>query len=80
MDQHHDEAADNEKAEINILKNYLPAELSGEEIVAAVESAISELGAASKKDMGQVMKLLQQKTGGRADGKILSQEVMKRLQ
>ena len=74
------ELANNEKVEINILQNYLPAELSEDEIVAAVESAITELGAESKKDMGQVMKLLQQKTGGRADGKKLSQEVMKRLQ
>ncbi len=71
--------ADNEKAEIAILQNYLPAAMSEEDIICAVESAISELGAESKKEMGQVMKLLQEKTGGRADGKKLSQEVMKRL-
>jgi len=73
------ELADNEKAEIAILENYLPAAMSDDEIVAAVESTITELGAESKKEMGQVMKLLQEKTGGRADGKKLSQEVMKRL-
>lgn len=73
------ELADNEKNEIAILQNYLPAAMSDEEITAAVESAITELGAESKKEMGQVMKLLQEKTGGRADGKKLSQEVMKRL-
>lgn len=71
--------ADNEKAEIAILENYLPAAMSEDEIISAVESAISDLGAESKKEMGQVMKLLQEKTGGRADGKKLSQEVMKRL-
>lgn len=71
--------ADNEKAEIAILENYLPAAMNEDEIISAVESAISDLGAESKKEMGQVMKLLQEKTGGRADGKKLSQEVMKRL-
>ncbi|MEJ6570531.1 MAG: GatB/YqeY domain-containing protein [Akkermansiaceae bacterium] len=73
------ELADNEKAEIAILENYLPTPLTDEEIVAAVEASIAEIGAESKKDMGQVMKLLQEKTGGKADGKKLSQEVMKRL-
>ena len=73
------ELAENEKAEIGILEQYLPIPLSNDEIVAAVESAITEAGAETKKEMGQVMKILQEKTGGRADGKILSQEVMKRL-
>ena len=73
------ELAENEKVEIAILQNYLPAALSDEEIIAAVKSAIQEAGAESKKDMGKVMKLLQEKTQGRADGKKLSQEVMKRL-
>lgn len=73
------ELAQNEKDEIVVLEVYLPAALSQEEIISAVESAIAETGAESKRDMGNVMKVLQQKTGGRADGKILSQEVMKRL-
>lgn len=74
-----DELAANEKEEVAILENYLPTALTDEEIITAVEAAIAETGASSKKDMGQVMKLLQEKTGGRADGKKLSQEVMKRL-
>lgn len=73
------ELAENEKAEIGILEQYLPTPLSDDEIVSAVAAAISESGASSKKEMGQVMKILQEKTGGRADGKKLSQEVMKRL-
>ncbi len=73
------ELADNEKEEITILDSYLPAALSDDELVAAVEAAIAEIGAESKKDMGKVMKLLQEKTGGRADGKKLSQAVMQRL-
>ncbi len=54
-------------------------ELTDEEIISAVEAVIAETGAESKKDMGQVMKLLQVKTAGRADGKKLSQAVMQRL-
>ena len=73
------ELAENEKEEITILESYLPTPLTDEEIVAAVEASITETGAQSKKDMGQVMKLLQEKTGGRADGKKLSQAVMQRL-
>jgi len=73
------ELADNEKEEISVLDSYLPTPLSDDELVAAVEAAIAELGADSKKDMGKVMKLLQEKTGGRADGKKLSQAVMQRL-
>ncbi|MGB0775120.1 MAG: GatB/YqeY domain-containing protein, partial [Akkermansiaceae bacterium] len=60
-------------------ENYLPAAMSEAEIISAVEAAIAETGAESRKDMGNVMKVLQEKTGGRADGKVLSQEVMKRL-
>lgn len=73
------ELADGEKAEIEVLENYLPQPLTEEEIEKAVEEAIAEVGATSKKEMGQVMKLLQEKTGGRADGKTLSQAVQARL-
>ena len=72
--------ADVEKAEMAVLEKYLPAGLSAEEIVKLVESVIAELGATSKKDMGAVMKKLQEVVAGRADGKTLSAEVAKRLQ
>lgn len=74
-----DELAENEQEEITILQTYLPTELTDEEIVSAVEAVIAETGAESKKDMGKVMKLLQEKTAGKADGKKLSQAVMQRL-
>ncbi|MEK6193144.1 MAG: GatB/YqeY domain-containing protein, partial [Deltaproteobacteria bacterium] len=48
------ELAENEKEEITILESYLPTPLTDEEIVAAVEASITETGAQSKKDMGQV--------------------------
>ena len=53
--------ADNEKAEIAILNNYLPATLSEEEITQLIDAAITESGATSRKEMGQVMKILQEK-------------------
>lgn len=73
------ELAEGEKAEIEVLQKYLPTPLSDDEVEKAVEEAIAEIGATSKKEMGQVMKLLQEKTAGRADGKTLSQAVAKRL-
>jgi len=74
-----DELAAKEAAEIEILEGYLPKQLSLEEIGALVEEAIRETGASSRADMGQLMKMLQQRSAGRADGKTLSQEVAKRL-
>jgi uncharacterized protein len=71
--------ADTEKAEIAILEKYLPAAMSSEELTQLVESVIAELGASSKKEMGAVMKVLQERSAGRADGKTLSSEVSKRL-
>ena len=73
------ELAATEKAEIAVLERYLPAALSAEEIAAIVEQAIAETGAIGKADMGKVMKLAQERSAGRADGKTLSQEIMKRL-
>ncbi len=73
------ELAENEKAEIVVLEKYLPAALSAEEVSAIVADAISETGASSRADMGKVMKIVQEKVAGRADGKALSQEVMKHL-
>lgn len=73
------ELAETEREEIAILENYLPQPLSDGEIDAAVTSAIEESGAQGRQDMGKVMKLLQEKTGGRADGKTLSQKVMQQL-
>lgn len=73
------ELAATEGEEITVLENYLPQPLSEEEIDAAVFSAIQESGAQGKQDMGKVMKILQEKTGGRADGKTLSQKVMQKL-
>lgn len=71
--------ADVEKAEIAVLEKYLPAAMSAEDLVKLVEAVITELGATSKKDMGGVMKALQERVAGRADSKSISTEVAKRL-
>jgi len=68
-----------ETAEISVLERYLPAALSTAETEALVASVIAELGASSKQDMGRVMKALQDRSAGRADGKLLSQLVAKTL-
>ena len=73
------ELAENERQEITVIENYLPQPLSEEEIDSLVDSAISETGAQGKQDMGKVMKIVQEKTAGRADGKKLSQKVMQKL-
>ena len=73
------ELADIEKAEVVILEKYLPTPLSEDEVSKIVAEAISETGASSKADMGKVMKAVQVKAEGRADGKMLSQLVMKAL-
>ena len=78
------EMAEKEKAEITVLASYLPAALSQEELAALVKEAIIETGAAlgapvGKAQMGAVMKALQAKAAGRADGKSLSTEVQKQL-
>src|SRR5438270_2205355 len=73
------ELVEKEKAELAILTAYLPQQLSAEELANAVRDAISEVGATSKAQMGAVMKVLQAKVAGRADGKTLSAEVQKQL-
>jgi uncharacterized protein YqeY len=73
------EMAASEKAEIEILNTYLPQQMSAAEVEALVKAAIAEAGATSKKDMGAVMKLVNSKSAGRADGRTLSAEVQKQL-
>ncbi len=73
------ELAATEQAEIAILERYLPAALSAEDLDAIITAAIAETGANSKADLGKVIKLVQAKAEGRADGKTISQSVMQRL-
>ena len=61
-----------ERAEIELLKPYLPAMVEGPALEAAVQAAIAQSGATTKKDMGLVMKALQAELGGSYDGKAAS--------
>ena len=71
--------ADKEKAEAVVLSAYLPQPLTPEEVEALVKSAIAEVGATSKAQMGAVMKAATAKAAGRADGRALSTAVGKLL-
>jgi len=73
------ELAEKEKEELAILNSYLPQAISADELAKVVRQTIAETGATSKGQMGIVMKALQAKVGGRADGKTLSTEVQKQL-
>ena len=73
------ELAEKEKAEIAVLEAFLPREMTEEELRPLVDAVVTELGATSKKDMGRVMKEMQQRTEGRAPGKLLSALVSARL-
>ena len=75
-----EEQARNEEAEADIVRRYLPAPLSDEELERVVEEAIRETGAASMRDMGAVMGRASEISGGRADGKRLSALARERLQ
>jgi uncharacterized protein YqeY len=73
------ELAAKEKKEIPVLETFLPKALSPEELEALVKAAIQELGATGKKDMGPVIKAVQAKAAGRAEGRTISQIVGKLL-
>jgi uncharacterized protein YqeY len=73
------ELAAKEKEELSILQSYLPQGMSADEISKVVGETIAEVGASSKAQMGAVMKAVQAKVAGRADGKTLSAEVQKQL-
>ena len=67
--------ADKEKAELVIIQEYLPQQLSKDEVTAFIKEAIAETGAAGAKDMGKVMKALMPKVKGKADGKLVNELV-----
>ncbi len=73
------EAAEKEQKELEILKGYLPEEMSEEKIKALIEEAIAATGASGMKDMGRLMKELTGKIAGQADGKLVSDLVRQRL-
>jgi len=73
--QNREDLAAIELAELEIINEFLPQQLSEEELEAALKGIISELGAEGPKDMGKVMGAATKKLAGKADGKLISQKV-----
>jgi uncharacterized protein YqeY len=71
--------AEKEEAEIAILQQYLPQQMTAEELAAKVDEVIARVGANGPKDMGGVMKVLLPEVQGRAEGKAVSETVKQRL-
>jgi hypothetical protein len=71
--------AEREQAEHVVLDRYLPVQLSDADLVDLVAAAVAETGATGVRDMGAVMKAVQPKVAGRADGKRVSDEVRRQL-
>jgi uncharacterized protein YqeY len=71
--------ADAEAAELKVLETYLPAQMGKEQIEALVVEVIALVGAKTIKDMGAVMKEMQARTAGAADGKLISEVIKAKL-
>ena len=70
---------DQEYQQLEILRSFLPQQLSMEEIQSLINEVVQEAGAVDLKDLGKVMKILMPKISGRADGGIVNQMVRERL-
>ena len=78
-DNNRQELADNELAEASVIEEYLPKQLSDEELVASLREIIAETGAEGPKDMGKVMGVATKRLAGKAEGKIISAKVKELL-
>lgn len=74
-----DDLADAEESEIVVLEDYLPEQLSDEEVDAIIAEAVEATGASSMRDMGKVMGIVKQKAEGRADLGAISGKVKAKL-
>jgi uncharacterized protein len=74
------ELAAKEKAEIAVIQEFLPKQLSDDEVSAAIDAAIAETGAASMKDMGKVMGVLKAKYTGMIDFAAANGQIKAKLQ
>lgn len=77
-DQNRQDLADSELAQVTVIEEYLPKQLSEEEIESKVKAIISETGAQTMRDMGRVMGAAQKAMAGQADGRVIS-TIVKRL-
>lgn len=79
FDNKRDELAQNELAEANVIEEYLPKQLSDEELTAELKKIINDIGATSAKDMGKVMGIATKQLAGKAEGKAISAKVKELL-
>ena len=80
QEQNRPELADKELAEVAVLENYLPKQLSQEELEAAIKGIIAKVGATSIKEMGKVMATATQELAGKTEGRLISEKVKQLLQ
>jgi uncharacterized protein YqeY len=74
-----EEQADDEEYELEVIEEFMPDQLSEDEIEEIVDDVISEVGATSIRDMGRVMAGVMHQVSGRADGSLVSQLVKEKL-
>ncbi|OJF04012.1 hypothetical protein BKY29_03160 [Weissella confusa] len=78
-DADREDLAEEIQGQIDVLKRYMPEQMSEKEVVAVVKETIAEVGASSKADLGKVMGALMPKVKGKADGKLVNQTVQSLL-
>lgn len=71
--------AENEMAQVAIIEQYMPAQMSEEEIVGVLKEIIAQTGATSMKEMGKVMGIASKQLAGKADGRMISEKVKQLL-
>ena len=78
-DQGRVDLAEPEEAQIEVISQFLPEQLSPEEVEKVIDELIQSVGATTMKDMGKVMGMANKKMAGKADGKLIAEIVKKRL-
>lgn len=79
QEQNRQDLADGELAEVAVIEEYLPKQLSDEELTAELQKIIAQTGATSAKEMGKVMGVASKALAGRADGRAISAKVKELL-
>lgn len=74
-EQNRQDLADEELAQVAVIEQYLPSQMTKEEVEEAVKKIVADTGAASMKDMGKVMGIATKQMAGRADGKVIAEMV-----
>ncbi len=74
-----EDLVEKEESELKVIQEFMPEQMSEEDITLEIDKALKEVGAAGIKDMGKVMKVLMPRLTGKADGKIVGEKVKERL-